>query len=160
MLGFLIDLRVFAETLVSRPEMVAGIVGGLIVSKLLAAVVASVAVCYSRDQCFAMWSLSLPQVAATLAAALVAYEAKNADGKRLIDEPVLNSVIVMMVVTSILGPILTEVFGKRLPEAQVHFVTTHSDSLEESSRPPEPNAEPPYALDRLTKRSGSGPDSD
>jgi hypothetical protein len=33
-------------------------------------------------------------------------------------EPVLNSVIVMMVVTSILGPILAEVFGKRLPEAQ------------------------------------------
>ena len=61
-----------------------------------------------------MWSLSLPQVAATLAAALVAFEAKNAAGRRLIDEPVLNSVIVLMVVTSILGPILTEQFGKRL----------------------------------------------
>src|SRR5947209_8830924 len=32
----------------------------------------------------------------------------------LIDEPVLNSVIVLMVVTSVLGPILTELFGKRL----------------------------------------------
>ena len=65
-----------------------------------------------------MWSLSLPQVAATLAAALAAYETKNSAGQRLINEPVLNSVIVMMVVTSILGPILAEVFGKRLPEAQ------------------------------------------
>jgi hypothetical protein len=49
-----------------------------------------------------------------LAAALVAYNSQDAAGKRLIDEPVLNSVIVLMVVTSMLGPILTEVFGKRL----------------------------------------------
>jgi hypothetical protein len=61
-----------------------------------------------------MWSLSLPQVAATLAAALVAFNAQNAEGQRLIDEPVLNSVIVLMVVTSVLGPILTDVFGRRL----------------------------------------------
>ena len=64
-----------------------------------------------------MWSLSLPQVAATLAAALVAYEAQDAQGRRLIDEPVLNSVIVLMVITSVLGPILTELFGKRLNPA-------------------------------------------
>jgi Sodium/hydrogen exchanger family len=37
--------------------------------------------------------------------------------QRLIDEPVLNSVIVLMVVTSILGPILTDQFGKRLTGA-------------------------------------------
>jgi hypothetical protein len=30
---------------------------------------------------FAMWSLSLPQVAATLPAALVAFEARNAEGR-------------------------------------------------------------------------------
>jgi Na+:H+ antiporter len=64
-----------------------------------------------------MWSLSLPEVAATLAAALVAYEAQDAQGRRLIDEPVLNSVIVLMVITSVLGPILTELFGKRLKTA-------------------------------------------
>ncbi len=66
-----------------------------------------------------MWSLSLPQVAATLAAALVAYNTTNASGERLgerlIGEPVLNSVIVLLVVTSVLGPILTESFAKRLP---------------------------------------------
>jgi hypothetical protein len=64
-----------------------------------------------------MWSLSLPQVAATLAAALVAFNAQNAAGQRLIDEPVLNSVIVLMVATSFLGPILTDVFGRRLVAA-------------------------------------------
>lgn len=58
--------------------------------------------------------LSLPQVAATPAAALVAFEARDAAGRRLIDEPVLDSVIVLMVVTSILGPVLTEQLGRRL----------------------------------------------
>jgi hypothetical protein len=62
-----------------------------------------------------MWSLSLPQVAATLAAALVAFETKNAAGERLIGEPVLNAVIVLLVVTSVLGPVLTERFARRLP---------------------------------------------
>jgi hypothetical protein len=33
-----------------------------------------------------MWSLSLPQLAATLAAALTAFQAQNAAGERLIDE--------------------------------------------------------------------------
>ena len=61
-----------------------------------------------------MWSLSLPQVAATLAAAVVAYNAKNAAGVRLIDEPVINTVVVLMVATTILGPMLTERFGQQL----------------------------------------------
>jgi Kef-type K+ transport system membrane component KefB len=112
--GFLIDLRVFATTIASHLGLVVAIVGGLIASKLLAALLTRWAFGYSRYQGLVMWSLSLPQVAATLAAALVAFEAKNAEGRRLIDEPVLNSVIVLMVVTSILGPILTEQLGKRL----------------------------------------------
>ena len=61
-----------------------------------------------------MWSLSLPQVAATLAAAIAAYDAVNADGDRLITESVLNAVIVLMVLTAILGPVLTEHFGRRM----------------------------------------------
>jgi Kef-type K+ transport system membrane component KefB len=112
--GFLIDIRVFAATLASHLGLVIGIVGGLIVSKRLAALLTQRAFGYSRNQGLVMWSLSLPQVAATLAAALVAYEALDAKGQRLIDEPALNSVIVLMVVTSILGPILTEQFGKKL----------------------------------------------
>jgi Kef-type K+ transport system membrane component KefB len=115
--GFLIDVRVFADTLASHLGLVVGIVGGLIASKLLAALLTQRAFNYSRYQGLVMWSLSLPQVAATLAAALVAYEAKDAQGRRLIDVPALNSVIVLMVVTSILGPILTEQFGKRLKAA-------------------------------------------
>jgi Kef-type K+ transport system membrane component KefB len=112
--GFLIDVSVFFETLVSHLALVSSIVLGLITSKWIAALLSQKLLGYSRDEGLIMWSLSLPQVAATLAAALTAYEAKAADGTRLIDEPVLNSVIVLMVVTSVLGPILTELFGRRL----------------------------------------------
>jgi Kef-type K+ transport system membrane component KefB len=113
-IGFLIDLRAFAETLVTHFWLVAGIVGGLIGSKYLAAAAARRVYGYSRAEGLTMWSLSLPQVAATLAAALVAYETKNAAGERLIGEPVLNAVIVLLVVTSVLGPILTARYARRL----------------------------------------------
>jgi Kef-type K+ transport system membrane component KefB len=113
-IGFLIDIRVFLDTLASNLDLVMGIVGGLIVSKWIAAIVTQKALGYSRTEGLMMWSLSLPQVAATLAAALTAYQAQSSDGTRLIDEPVLNSIIVLMVATSLLGPILTEVFGKQM----------------------------------------------
>jgi Kef-type K+ transport system membrane component KefB len=112
--GFLINVSVFFQTFVSHLALVSGIVLGLIGSKWIAAFLTQKLLRYSRDEGLIMWSLSLPQVAATLAAALTAYEAKAADGSRLIDEPVLNSVIVLMVVTSVLGPVLTELFGRRL----------------------------------------------
>ncbi len=57
------------------------------------------------------WALTLPQVAATLAATLVAYDTVNADGQRMLDERMLNTVLVLMLVTSILGPVLTERFA-------------------------------------------------
>lgn len=116
-IGFLINPRVFVETTIDNLALVGSIVGGLIVAKLLAAISTGKAFGYSRDESLVMWSLSLPQVAATLAAALVAYNAQNSQGERLIDEPVLNSIIVLMVVTSVLGPVLTEYFGRRLVES-------------------------------------------
>ena len=61
-----------------------------------------------------MWSLTLPQVAATLAATLVAYATLDAGGHRLLDDRMLNAVLVLMLTTSILGPVLTEHFAPRL----------------------------------------------
>jgi Kef-type K+ transport system membrane component KefB len=112
-IGFLIDVRVFAETLVARVGLVVGIVGGLILAKFLAARLTQRVFCYSRSEGRLIWSLSLPQVAATLAPALVAYETKNAEGIRLIDEAVLNTILVLVVITSTLGPMLTEYFGRQ-----------------------------------------------
>ena len=93
--------------------MVAGIVGGLIAAKYLAALLTQRLIGYSHSEGHLMWSLSLPQVAATLATAIVAYETKNSAGVRLIDEPVINTVLVLVVVTSLLGPLLTEHFGRQ-----------------------------------------------
>jgi Kef-type K+ transport system membrane component KefB len=116
-IGFLIDVQVFLQTLITKTGLVVGIVSGLIVSKFLAAQLTQRVYGYSRSQGGLIWSLSLPQVAATLATAIVAYQATNAAGVRLIDESVVNAVLVLVVVTSILGPVLTEYFGrKRLAE--------------------------------------------
>jgi hypothetical protein len=62
------------------------------------------------------WSLTLPQVAATLAATLVAYDTFNPAGQRLIDSRLLNVVLVLVLTTSILGPVLTEHFAPRMLE--------------------------------------------
>jgi hypothetical protein len=61
-----------------------------------------------------MWSLTLPQEAAILAATLVAFDTRNPAGQRLVDSRLLNEVLVLMVTTSILGPVLTEHFAPRL----------------------------------------------
>jgi Kef-type K+ transport system membrane component KefB len=117
-IGFLIDVQVFLQTLVTKPGLVAGIVGGLIAAKFFAARLTQGLFGYSRSQGNMIWSLSLPQVAATLAAAIVAFQTKNAEGVRLIDEPVINTVLVLVVVTSILGPTLTEYFGRQLAQQE------------------------------------------
>ncbi|MEG3435698.1 cation:proton antiporter [Pannus brasiliensis CCIBt3594] len=113
-MGLLINIPAFIKTL-SSIALTLAIVVALIGSKFLAAFFAKLLYRYNRDELLTMWSLSLPQVAATLAAALVAYETVNPAGERLIGEEVLNSVIVLMLVTSIAGPMITARFAPRLP---------------------------------------------
>lgn len=105
-MGLLIDIPAFIRTL-SSIWLTVVIVVALIGSKFIAALLAKLIYRYNMAELLTMWSLSLPQVAATLAATLVAYKTVNLDGERLINEGVLNSVIVLMLVTSILGPIIT-----------------------------------------------------
>ena len=52
----------------------------------------------------------------TLAAATVAYRAASPDGSTLIDEKMLNTVVVLVIASSILGPVLTRRFGVRVSE--------------------------------------------
>jgi len=63
-----------------------------------------------------MWALTLPQVAATLAAAVVAFDTRNGAGQRMLDGTMLNAVLVLMLATSILGPVLTERFAPGMQE--------------------------------------------
>ena len=108
-MGLLIDLPAFTETLASEFLLVAAVVMGLIGSKFLAALVVKQLYRYSWVETLTMGSLSLPQVAATLAATLAGLQAG------LLTEAVFNSVIVLMLVTSILGPVLTQRFARQLP---------------------------------------------
>jgi Kef-type K+ transport system membrane component KefB len=112
--GFLIDPAAFVGDVVNNFPLVAGIITALLVGKAMAAWAAGRAFGYTRDETLTVWSLTLPQVAATLAATLVAYDTRDAAGQRLLDGQVLNAVLVLMLTTSILGPVLTHIFAHRL----------------------------------------------
>ena len=109
--GFLIDPVVFFRSIAQHFPLTAGIILAILLGKWVAAEIAVRAFKYSHAARMTMWSLTLPQVAATLAAALVAYDTVNPAGQRLVDRALLNAVLVMMLITSILGPILTERFA-------------------------------------------------
>ncbi|MCE2935322.1 MAG: hypothetical protein ACK5V5_00855 [Cyclobacteriaceae bacterium] len=51
--------------------------------------------------------------------ALVAYESMNAAGERLIDSALLNSILVLMVVTSLLGTILAQRFATKMAAVEL-----------------------------------------
>ena len=112
--GFLINPVAFVQDILDNFALVAGIIAALLVGKWIAAWGAGRAFGYTRDARLTVWSLTLPQVAATLAAALVAHETRDADDQRLLDDHTLNAVLVLMLTTSILGPVLTERFAPRL----------------------------------------------
>ncbi|MBD6615852.1 sodium:proton antiporter [Komarekiella sp. 'clone 1'] len=112
-MGLLINIPAFIKTL-SSIWLTLAIVVALIGSKFIAAFLAKLFYRYNTMEFLTMWSLSLPQVAATLAATLVAYQTVNPAGERLISEGVLNSVIVLMLVTAILGPVITARFASAL----------------------------------------------
>jgi Kef-type K+ transport system membrane component KefB len=106
--GFLINPAVFIRSLVDNFGLAISIVLALIVGKFVAAEVTGRRFNYSRPARLTVWSLTLPQVAATLAAALVGFNTFDPAGQRLIDDRVLNAVFVLMLSTSILGPVMTQ----------------------------------------------------
>jgi Kef-type K+ transport system membrane component KefB/nucleotide-binding universal stress UspA family protein len=131
-MGLLIRIPAFVQSLTSPQllTMTVTIVLGLIGSKFGAALLAKLAYGYEWIETLTMWSLSLPQVAATLAATLVGYRAG------MLTEGVLNGVIVLMLVTSILGPILTARFAARLttpiaiaPDTQSEWAGSTDDAF-------------------------------
>lgn len=115
--GFLIDPQVFVRTMLNNIGLVLGVISALLVGKLIAAEIAGQTFRYTRAERMTVWSLTLPQVAATLAAALVAFNTLNAAGERLLDNRLLNVVLVLMLTTSILGPVLTEHFAPRISQS-------------------------------------------
>jgi Kef-type K+ transport system membrane component KefB len=114
--GFLIDPSALIRSLTQDSLLAAGIIGALLVGKWVAAQSCGRAFGYSLAARRTMWSLTLPQVAATLAATLVAYRTRNAVGQPLLDDRMFNGVLIMVLVTSILGPVLTQCFAPGMQE--------------------------------------------
>lgn len=129
-MGLLLDLNAF-ESIFRFIELPLLVVGMLLATKLIASLAAKQLYGYSWPQTWTMWSLSIPQVAATLAAALVGYEAE------IINTQVFNSIILLMLVTAILGPLVTTRAGKRLALQETFDETDSLDWLPPPSDIPE-----------------------
>lgn len=105
--GMLVDPGVLTESL--DVWVVAGALTALVhLGKFLGAWVSKMLFKYDRDEGMAMFGLSSPQAAATLAVTFVGLEIG------LFGEVVVNAVIVMILVTVFVGPSLVERFGKKL----------------------------------------------
>ena len=116
--GFLIDPREFYQSITDNFALAAAVILALLAGKWIAAQIAGRAFGYSPIARMTVWSLTLPQVAATLAATLVAFDTFDPAHQRLIDGRLLNVVLVLMLTTSILGPVLTEKFAPRMLPGQ------------------------------------------
>jgi len=145
-MGLLLDIPGFIKTVTTELPLTLGIVGGLFASKFIAAAIAKFLFRYSWNQAMTMWSLSLPQVAATLAAALAGVNAG------LISESVFNVVIVLMLVTAIAGPIITTQFGRKLSVAET---VINSDVREYSLKNHEVENSTSFAPDNVQSLSSS-----
>ncbi|MBW4632829.1 MAG: cation:proton antiporter [Iphinoe sp. HA4291-MV1] len=99
-LGLLINVPAFLQS-IDTLQLTFFIIIGLIASKFIAAFLAKLVYRYNWQETLTMWSLSMPQAGATLAATLVGYRAE------LLDFRVLNSVIVLILITATLGPLMT-----------------------------------------------------
>ena len=120
-MGLLLNLQVFMESMTTNLAFTLALTGTLIATKFMAALVTKPFFSYRWPQIFTMWSLSMPQVAATLAAALVGLQ------QGIISELEFNAVIVMMLVTSVTGPLLTARFAGRLVAPKI--IRSEPDSL-------------------------------
>jgi Kef-type K+ transport system membrane component KefB len=116
--GLLIDPVAFAGDVIHHFPLALGIVVALLAGKWIAAAAGVRAFGYAPAARSTMWALTLPQVAATLAAAVVAFDTRDAAGQRMLDGTMLNAVLVLMLATSILGPVLTERFAPRMLDKQ------------------------------------------
>ena len=124
--GMLVDPRVLVGS--SEVWILAGALTGLVlVGKFTAAMVGQLASGYTRAEGLAMFGLSVPQAAATLAVTFVGLE------MGLFGESVVNAVIVMIVVTVFVGPWLVDRYGREI-------------ALQEERKPYDPSDAPQRIL--------------
>lgn len=124
--GMLVDLAVLVSSLGlwGRALLFTGLVLG---GKLAAAKLVQRIYGYTPEEGWVTYGLSTPQAAATLAVTLIGFELGLFDGTTV------NAVIVMILLTSLVGPSVVERFGRKLV-------------LQEAARPYEPTEAPQRIL--------------
>ncbi|RMH68240.1 MAG: cation:proton antiporter, partial [Bacteroidetes bacterium] len=124
--GMLVDLRVLVSslTLWERALLFTGLVLG---GKLAAAMLVRQVYGYTAVEGWVTYGLSTPQAAATLAVTLIGFELGLFDGTTV------NAVIVMILLTSLVGPSVVDRFGRKL-------------AVQETTRPYEPTQAPQRIL--------------
>ena len=115
--GLLVDFGILHHTLTTQWPLVIGLTGVLLTGKWAAAALTGRFTRMDAASTAVVWSLSIPQMAATLASAVVGYQVRDAAGQRLLDERFINATLFMVVVTCVIGPVLTSRFMRRLPVA-------------------------------------------
>ncbi|KAB8334279.1 sodium:proton antiporter [Scytonema tolypothrichoides VB-61278] len=111
-LGLLINVPAFLQR-IDTLQITFFIIIGLVASKFIAAFLAKLVYRYNWQETLTMWSLSVPQVGATLGAAFVGYQSG------LLDSRVLSSVIVLMLITSTLGLFITSRVAVGLTSSEI-----------------------------------------
>lgn len=99
-LGLKLNLPAFLQDM-GLVWLTLSLVCGLVASKLIAALLAKLIYRYNWREVLTMWSISLPQVAVTCCVTLVGLQTE------LLNSQIFNSVIVLVLVTSFIGPIIT-----------------------------------------------------
>ena len=116
--GLLVNFRVLGQTLTEHWSLVLGLIAALVVGKRIAAWATARWNGMTPADASFIWSLSLPQMAATLASAVVGFQALNKAGDRLLDGAFVNATLVLVVVTCIAGPLLTAWYARKLSPPQ------------------------------------------
>ena len=106
-IGMLVDVRVLMADVRVWQVMLA-MTATVVVTKWLAARISRQVFGYTSEEGWAVFGLSVPQAAATLAATLIGLEVG------LFDEAVLNGAVMMILVSCLLGPWVVEKYGRRL----------------------------------------------
>jgi Kef-type K+ transport system membrane component KefB/mannitol/fructose-specific phosphotransferase system IIA component (Ntr-type) len=133
--GMLVDVKVLAESL--DIWIIAGAFTGLVlVGKFIPAKIVQWIYSYTREEGITIYGLSTAQAAATLAVTLVGYEIG------LFNSDVVNAVVIMMLITCLVGPWITEKFGKVV-------------ALQEEKKPYQPSEAPQRILVPLANPSTS-----
>jgi Kef-type K+ transport system membrane component KefB len=112
--GFLVNFGVMGNAILGQPLMILGLIAATLGGKSLAAWIAGKSFHFKPAETMTMATLSFPQMAATLASAVVGYQAINAKGERLLDAGFVNAVVILVILTCVLGPILTERFATKI----------------------------------------------